>query len=278
VPHVLVSGFSMAGEYSAFTCLSGSSGQLDDLLDGDASTSADVPFAPPTRRVESLVDAFVARRADARAKDPGSRSAIAAHLTGSYREAAQRLIDFKAQTADLEMSVGASLVQQVPLAMQLLSSGVARCVSISAPGDWDTHIDNEPQSALFDGLFVGLEAIMLALENVPGTTGGTLADETVVTVFSEMGRTPYLNSTGGKDHWMYSSAMMWGPGIEGNQQLAGYDEYLNGVPIDLRSGEPTAKGIPLTPDIFGSTLLTLAGIDPGPELGADTTLRRLLAT
>jgi uncharacterized protein (DUF1501 family) len=278
VPHVLVQGFSMAGEYSAYTCLSGTSGQLDELLDGDAAATSDLPYEPPTRKVEGLIDALVAARSAARAEDPANTSAIAKHLTGSYREAAQRVIDFKDQTRTLELSVGTSLLQQIPLAMKLLSNGVARCVSIAAPGDWDTHIDNQPQGALFDGLFTGLNALMVALDATPGTAGGSLADETVVCAFSEMGRTPYLNSTGGKDHWMYSTALMWGAGVEGNQQIAGFDDYLNGVPIDLASGEPFARGVALTPDIFGSTLLTLAGLDAGLELGADTTLRRLLAT
>jgi hypothetical protein len=276
VPHVLIQGFSMAGKYSAFTALAGDTGQLDQLLDGTASRRADLPYPPPAPDVEAMLDAMVAARADARAADPANTSAIARHLTDSYREAANRVVDFKEDTRGMRLSVGRSLPLQIALATKLLSGGIARCVSIAAPGDWDTHIDNSEQTSLYETLFAGLSALMIALDRTPGTNGGTLADETVVTVFSEMGRTPYLNSTGGKDHWMYSSALMWGSGVRGNQQLAGYDDYLNGVPIDLASGEPWAKGVPLTPDIFGSTLLTLAGMDPGIELGQDATLRRLL--
>ena len=96
-------------------------------------------------------------------------------------------------------------------------------------------------------------------------------------VFSEMGRTPFLNSTGGKDHWMYSSAMLWGPGIAPGVTLGGFDDYLNGRPLDMTTGLPDDDGTPLTPDVLGSSLMTLADIDPASELGEDTSLSALLA-
>ena len=45
------------------------------------------------------------------------------------------------------------------------------------------------------------------LDASPGVYAPTLAEETVVVVLSEMGRTPGINGTDGKDHWPWTSAM-----------------------------------------------------------------------
>ncbi len=101
-----------------------------------------------------------------------------------------------------------------------------------------------------------------ALDAVSGANTATLAEETVVVVVSEMGRTPYESGNGGKDHWPFTSLMLMGPGIAGNQVLGGYDEYLNGMGMDPATGATTGGDVvSITPDHIGATLLTLADVD-----------------
>jgi len=88
-----------------------------------------------------------------------------------------------------------------------------------------------------------------------------LADETVVVVISEMGRTPNLNEEDGKDHWPFTSALIVGPGIDGGRTAGGFDENFYGKLIDPDTGEVSQDGIDLSAGSFGATLLALAGID-----------------
>ncbi len=274
VPHMIVEGYSMAGDLAAFTAVSGNSGQLEDLLGPTSMIGADDPKLPLSVEAEALVDDWIASRAAA--KDELASTDAEAKLTFAFRESATRLPQFKAETAPLDLSGENVFLNQIDQAVQFLSGGVSRCVSVTLPTIWDTHRDNSPQSSNFEELFFYLGVLNQELAAASGTVAATLAEETVVVVFSEMGRTPFLNSTGGKDHWMYTSSMLWGPGVRGDFEAGGFDDKLNGLYIDIPTGQPNPKGAPLTPDVLGSTLLTLAGIDPASVLGADTTLRDLI--
>ena len=81
-------------------------------------------------------------------------------------------------------------------------------------------------------------------------------------VFSEMGREPRLNSWGGRDHWTFTSAMLVGSGIRGNQTIGALDLYGQGQPIDLETGIVRDGGTALLPEHLGATLLALGDVDP----------------
>lgn len=155
-----------------------------------------------------------------------------------------------------------SLEDQVDLAVKALSLGVARCVTIAYRGmeissyGWDTHAHNNAiQSQLWERLFVGLTRLRHGLEAAPGPSGGTLADETVVVVMSEMGRAPGQNALGGKDHWPWTSAMWVGKGIHGGRVLGGFDGDLRGLPP--RRADPRRSAV-LTAPSLGAALMSIA--------------------
>ena len=167
VPHLIISGYSMAEKYSAFTAVSGRGGQLQQLNSGLANLMTDTPYAPPPISVQQLMDQFAATRANERSAAP--KTDIEAHLTDSYREAANRLIDFKAETKDLDLAAGSAVSEQISLAMKILSGGISRCVTLAhGSGGWDTHVDNTEQDALFASLFSDLSLLMESLKNTPG--------------------------------------------------------------------------------------------------------------
>ena len=85
-------------------------------------------------------------------------------------------------------------------------------------------------------------------------------------VLSEMGRTPFLNGSEGKDHWTFTSAMLVGAGVAGGRSIGGYDERLFGRPVDLASGELDASGTSLRSAHLGATLLALGGVESGEQL------------
>ena len=171
----------------------------------------------------------------------------------------------------MDFSAGADLASQAEVAAEALSLGLSRCVTLQFPGagqfTWDTHANNDAdQATLWEGLFQGLGRIMGILEATPGETQPTLAEETVVVVLSEMGRTPKLNGANGKDHWPYTSALMLGPGVQGGRVIGGFDDGYYGLNVDPDSGDSTPNGQILSAEALGATLLQLADIDPAEAL------------
>jgi uncharacterized protein (DUF1501 family) len=83
-----------------------------------------------------------------------------------------------------------------------------------------------------------------------------MLDETLVLVMTDFGRTPKINSTGGRDHWPNCfSVAMAGGGVKGGQVIGESDALGEFV-----------KSRPVTPGDLSSTIFTLLGIDPALEL------------
>jgi uncharacterized protein (DUF1501 family) len=165
---------------------------------------------------------------------------------------------------NIEWSTDGSLGSQVQLATQLLSLGVCRCLTLALESDdWDSHSDNDrKQSYLFESLFSALSDLMIQLEERPGSQAPTLAEETVVVVLSEMGRTPAMNSGKGKDHWSHTSALLIGPGLTGGRSIGGFDDYYYSKPLDFATGALSEQGRVMEGAHLGALLLQLGDVDP----------------
>ncbi len=265
LPHLVMSGPSFPGDLGENVVRSGLSGQLDALITGEITGYSDAPLSALSSPAQGILDNYVRRRAAARAA--GSKSALEASLTGAYVAGLERATELKDLRYVMSFSAGADLSSAGAVALEALSMGLARCVSVAYPtdfgGEWDTHATNdELQDPLWEGLFSGLLALFDRLQTLPGEVGETLADETVVVVLSEMGRTPALNPVAGKDHWPYTSVMVSGPGIEGDRVIGGYDASWYGHLVDPGSGEVTDGGQVLSAEALGATLLQLGDVDP----------------
>ena len=82
-----------------------------------------------------------------------------------------------------------------------------------------------------------------------------MLDETLVVVMGEFGRTPKINSNGGRDHWPnVFSVVLAGGGIRGGQVIGASDPL----------GE-YAKHDPVTPSDLAATIYTLLGVNPAHE-------------
>ncbi len=264
LPHLVLGGPSFPGDLGVAVSRTGSAGQLENLLSGRSASLADVPTGGPNAPAESILDRHLARRAAARAA--GARSAIDRALTEQLAASVERATALKDLRWVMDFTGGVDVADQAQVAIDALSLGVSRCVTLASAGaalGWDTHADNDnQQSPLWEALFTGLGQLMQALATAPGTSGGTLADETVVVVLSEMGRTPRLNAFNGKDHWPYTSAMVVGPNLVGDRVIGGFDESFYGRNVDPLSGELAEDGQLLSAEALGATLLAMADVDP----------------
>jgi len=270
LPHLVLGGPSFPGPLGEVVARAGQEGQLASLLTGEILDGSDHPVVGPSPPSEGIVDRYLARRTAARSE--AASNATDQRLAGSIDASFQRAMALKDFRYVMDLTGGDELSLQIPLAVEALTLGMARCITLGHPGDfssagWDTHGDNdEGQSGLWESLFDNLGQLMRLLDNTPGRYAPTLADETVVVVLSEMGRSPYVNSNAGKDHWPYTSAMLLGPGITGDRMVGGWRDGFKGEAVDLASGELDPSGTTLTAEAVGATLLALADVDPGDHV------------
>lgn len=263
LPYFVLSGTAFSSRYSSKIVRVGKAGQLPDLARGASLLNNDVGYRVPSADRSALVDAFVRERMAGRATD----SPIA--LAG-----ANALDDIQSLESYLDsLEIGAysqgcyQLDRHMATVFDVFELGLARTALVEYRGwcseGWDTHANNDRQGLHFDELFDLLTLGLADLDSRPSSTGGSLADETVIVVFSEMGRTPQLNGGNGRDHWTFTSAMVIGAGVRGGQVVGGFDDSGYGKAADFATGEALDDGTGITAANFGATLLALGDVDPG---------------
>ena len=127
--------------------------------------------------------------------------------------------------------------------------------------EWDSHFRNADWQAKNSLVFFPLLAKFFDELHRRRNAHGTLADNTVVLVMSELGRYPYLNGDNGKDHFPETPAMLFGrlftACVFGATGLE-----LEALPVDLATGRRHANGHHMTLDDLGATLLSAFELDP----------------
>jgi Protein of unknown function (DUF1501) len=113
---------------------------------------------------------------------------------------------------------------------------------------WDTHTNNF--SILRDNKLPHLDHTVPALMQDLDERG--LLDETLVVIMSEMGRTPRVNPSGGRDHWTFCYSVMFaGAGIRGGAVCGASDSQAAYV-----------KDRPVSTGEICATIFQCLGIDP----------------
>ena len=136
--------------------------------------------------------------------------------------------------------------QRLLLARRLVEAGV-RLVTVDLRW-WDTHDDNF--WALKNGFLPPFDQSYSALIEDLDQRG--LLDTTMVIAWGEHGRTPRINGTAGRDHWMSAfSAAMAGGGIRGGRVVGSTDSHA-----------AIAKDNPKYPQDVLATVYRHLGVDP----------------
>jgi Protein of unknown function (DUF1501) len=173
---------------------------------------------------------------------------------------AKGAFDLSQEPADVRAQYGSRMFgQSCLLARRLVERGVP-FVSVHNSG-WDTHENLVLQLKLgYSGAKNGVGLIptfdlgFSAL--VRDLTDRGLLDETLVVAMGEFGRTPKLNTRGGRDHWpRVFSVVLAGGGVRGGQVIGSSD----------RVGE-SPRDNPVTPNDLARTIYSLLGVDADVEL------------
>jgi uncharacterized protein (DUF1501 family) len=177
--------------------------------------------------------------------------------------AATQAFDLSQEPASVRQRYGGkSIGQSCLLARRLVEAGVP-FITVNNTG-WDTHADLETRlKSGFTGATVGvglIPSLDLALSAlIDDLQDRRLLDETLIVVMGEFGRTPKLNTQGGRDHWpRVFSALLAGGGVAGGQVIGSSDA----------TGE-TPHQRAVTPSDLAATIYSLLGIDPSLELHTD---------
>ena len=186
-------------------------------------------------------------------------------------EQAKQVFDLSQEKSALRKSYGIdhranvydanNIGQQCLLARRLVERGVP-FVTVNNTG-WDNHFNiqtynnrhpGDPNDEGTHALIPGLDKAFSGLVEDLEQRG--MLDETLVVVMTEFGRTPKINSVGGRDHWpnCFSTALAGG-GVPGGAVIGASDE-LGEFIVDR----------PITAGDMAATIYTLLGIDPGLEL------------
>ncbi|MGH7129883.1 MAG: DUF1501 domain-containing protein, partial [Planctomycetaceae bacterium] len=186
------------------------------------------------------------------------------HFEQAYRlitsPEAKRAFDLDEEPASVRNRYGRKTVgQSTLLARRLIERGVP-FVTVNHRG-WDTHADAYTRlkegytgAKVPVGLVPSLDLALSAL--LDDLKDRSLLDETLIVVMGEFGRTPKLNTQGGRDHWpRVFSVLLAGGGVVGGQVIGASDAV----------GESPADR-PVTPADLAATIYTLLGIDPQLEL------------
>jgi hypothetical protein len=171
-------------------------------------------------------------------------------------EKARDAFDLTKESAMARDRYGRRTIGQSTLLARRLIEADVPFVTVNYPG-WDTHQDlytrlkegftgaKEPV-----GLVPSLDLALSAL--LDDLADRRLLDETLVIVMGEFGRTPKLNTQGGRDHWpRVFSVLLAGGGVRGGQAIGSSDA----------TGE-SPQDRPVTPADLAATIYTMLGIDP----------------
>ncbi len=211
------------------------------------------------RRREYLAE-FDAMQSAIEARAPAADPAFEQAFRMVTSAQAKAAFDLSAEPASIRARYGPKMFgQSCLLARRLVERGVP-FVSVLNVG-WDTH------TGLVLQLRDGFAGAKVGVGLVPTFDQGFSAliedldqrgmlEETLVVAMGEFGRTPKINTGGGRDHWpRVFSVVMAGAGIPGGQVIGASD----------RVGE-SPRDRPVTPSDLARTIYTLLGIHPDREL------------
>ena len=193
-------------------------------------------------------------------------------LVQEYQASLDRRIELDSWRELFDITGNLSTEEKFQMVSELLSEDIAQTVlmQLDQPAFhyWDTHSNNDHiQSGCYNFLFEKLGLLMETLESTTDSNGNRLIDTTMVLVISEMGRMPVYNESQGKDHWPYTSMMLFGDGVRGGSVVGKTDDKLGGKAISMATGEATESGTILTTENVIAGLLRCFDVDPVEYLG-----------
>lgn len=257
IPHMVLSGHAFPGDMGHMVARTGSGEQLKSLLNGTLSNASDMFVSSSTDRLRSAESQMRQSRLT-QLVEQSNQDPMALLMLEQFESNTRSADVLRSKESLLRWNQEGSFFGDCMTAVDLLREGVTPCISIEHPALWDSHSSNDVyQHWLWEDLFAGLLSLCQELKSTP-TDSGHLLDNTTIVVASDMGRSPTLNSSQGKDHWPYSSLLILSNQMTGQRSIGGYDDGFQGM--SLSDGFGLNSDEQLTASQFGHALLELWGV------------------
>jgi hypothetical protein len=265
LPHVMTNVVTLPGQNAGFLGAAHNPFQVtrDPNEAGFRVDELELPADLPLSRLENrhsllaLIDGRT-RRAEQvlRRKAMTTYQQKAFHLLRSDK--VRRAFDLSAENDRLRERYGRTkLGQSLLLARRLVEAGVRFInvndkISNGQVSNWDSHENNFGR--LKDDLLPPADQAFAALIEDLDTRG--LLESTLVVALAEFGRTPQINTAGGRDHWPDCfSVVLAGGGVRGGS-VYGASDRIGAVPA----------ADPVRPGDLAATLFWRFGLDPAAEV------------
>ena len=155
------------------------------------------------------------------------------------------------------------------MAVQAITQGISRCVSVSVCEGLDTHFDDwaTDQGPRQARGFQVISKMIQELATKAYDSKSVWLDHTVIVGFSEFSRTALLNARGGRDHSLTNAAFITGGKIRGGQVI-GQSSNVGMQPMttNLYTGLADPDGEVIRPEHILQTLFDEVGIGMAPDL------------
>lgn len=149
------------------------------------------------------------------------------------------------------------------IAAQALTAGLSQSVTLAVTGSLDTHGDNwaTQQYARQREGWDAIARFISYMKNTLDPNGKPYWDRITLIACSEFARTPRINAGNGRDHFLYSGALLAGKGILGNTVVGATSDYdYHAMPIVHETGALDSQGAHIRPPDVHATLLAAAGL------------------
>lgn len=149
----------------------------------------------------------------------------------------------------------------------MLEHELVSCVNLGCRElEWDSHIENLSWQTKMNAAFFPLLARFMQELGRRRNRHGTLAEQTMIVMGSELGRNPRLNDHKGKDHFPEMPLFFAGPNVKTNGTRGAVHgatgRRMEALPLALETGRPDARGTVVGLDDVGATVLSAFGIPP----------------
>ena len=155
-----------------------------------------------------------------------------------------------------------NLFNAAQTAFAAFESGAAATAQIRI-GGFDTHDDHDQRQ------YPRLMDMFAAVDNIiTDAQSRGIANDLIIVMASDFGRTNKYNNDDGKDHWSHTSMMVYGPNnlINGNRVVGGTDDMQRSRLLNPQTLNFDNNGIELTPEYIHQALRGLAGINQNPAV------------
>jgi uncharacterized protein (DUF1501 family) len=147
------------------------------------------------------------------------------------------------------------LKRQAQIGIASYKAGLTAAVNL-AVGGFDTHSNHD--AVHFNSLKRLFEGVTFAMEEAERQK---VADNVIIVVGSDFGRTPHYNAGNGKDHWSVGSVLLMGKGVPGNRVIGYSNEQFRCGTVNPKTLKPDPYGIRIRPGHVHRSLRKLAGIE-----------------